>query len=275
MPLSPARARLLIVCAALLWSTGGAAIKSSQLGAPAIAGGRAVFAMLVLGLIFPQARHRPNQEVGVASLAYAGVCTLFVFANTLTTAANAIFIQNIAPIWVLLLAPRLLAEKPTRPELISIPIALVGCALFFAEDLGRGRWSGNLCALAASVSFAVLILMYRKLTSIESFRATVWGNLWIVIMMAPLAIQGPAPTPRDLIGIAYLGLVQQALAALLFVRGIRGVSALEGSLLILLEPLFSPLWAFLLVGERIGALAIAGAVLVLISTLYRLRAAAR
>lgn len=272
-PLSAPSSRAAILAAALLWSTGGAAIKSAALGAPAIAGGRALFAAIALFALLPAARARPTPPILKTAIAYALTCSLFVFANTLTTAGSAIFIQNTAPIWVLLAAPRIYGERPSRPELYSLPFALLGCALFFAGDLGQGRVAGDLCALGASLTYATLIMRYRHTTTEESLSATVLGNLIIVGVMLPLALDGPVPAARDLGILLYLGVVQQAVAAVLFVRGVRGVSALEGSLLVLLEPLASPVWAFILVGERLGPLAILGAAVVLAATAWRTWAA--
>jgi DME family drug/metabolite transporter len=263
-------ARLAILGAAVLWSTGGAAIKLTALSAPRIAGGRALIAALVLLLLVPAARGRWSRPVLWTALAYAATCTLFVFANRLTTAGNAIFIQNTAPVWVLLVGPVLLGERPSREELLSIPISLLGCVFFFLDDLEGGRLAGNLCAAAASLSYALLIVAYRKLSSAEGVTATVAGNVVVAGLMAPLALDGPAPGALDLAALVYLGALQQAGAALLFIRGIRGVSALEGALLILFEPLLSPVWAFLLVGERLGPWALLGAGLILGATVLRL-----
>jgi drug/metabolite transporter (DMT)-like permease len=257
-----------------LWSTGGTAIKLTSLGAPAIAGGRAVIAALALLIALPDARRLPTRRIAVPALAYAATCILFVVANTLTTAGHAIFIQNTAPVWVLLIAPRLLGERATRAELISIPFGLIGCGLVFADRLGDGKGgdgalAGDLCALAASFTYALLIVLYRKRTREEALAATVWGNALIMAMMAPLAARGALPDVRDLAVLAYLGLIQQALTTILFVRGIRHVSALEGALLTLIEPLMSPVWAYLLVGEKMGPLALGGAGLIAGTTLLR------
>ena len=267
--MSPQRARLLIAVTAILWSTGGAAIKLATLDAPAIAAGRAIFAAVTIWLLIPEARGRPTRNIVWTALTYAVTCSLFVIANRLTTAGHAIFIQNIAPVWVLLLAPVLLGEHATRAEKWSIPLGLVGCGLVFADHLGEGRWAGDLCALAASLSYALLIILYRKHTTAESMSATVLGNLMIVVVMLPLALGGPAPTAQDVAVLAYLGIFQQALTAFLFVRAVRHVSALEGALLTLLEPLFSPLWAFLMVGETLGPLAVTGAILIGATTVLR------
>lgn len=266
--------RVAVVAAAVLWSTGGLAIKLSGSTAPQIAGGRAAVAAVVLFALLPAARARWHRRIWGTAAAYAATCVLFVFANTLTTAGNAIFIQNIAPVWVLLIAPWFLGERSTRTEALSVPISLLGCALFFADDLSPGRLSGNTIAAAASVTYAFVIMGYRKLDSGDGLSATVCGNVLVVLVCLPFAASGPTPTGEDLAVYGYLGAIQQGLAAVLFVRGIRSVSALEGALLILLEPLFSPVWAFIGVGERLGPMAIAGGALIVTAMVWRVSTAA-
>jgi drug/metabolite transporter, DME family len=273
--MSVVRSRLSIIAAASLWSTGGAAIKLSSATAPQLAIGRAVVAALALVLFVPKARVRWTRPILITAVFYAVTCTLFVFANTLTTAGNTIFIQNTAPIWVLLLGPWLLKERATFWEKVSVPVSLLGCLLFFLDDMSPGRLTGNLCALAASVTYALLIISYRKIGESEGLAATIAGNVLIAMVLVAFALDGPMPTARDFAVFIYLGAIQQGVAALLFIRGIRGVSALEGALLTLFEPLLSPVWAFLLLGERLGALALTGAALVLGATVLRVRASIR
>ena len=112
-----------ILAAAVLWSTAGAAIKRCALDGWQIAGGalarrRACSCLLVVR----EARRRPTLRVLLVAVAYAFTVVLFVVATKLTTAANAIFIQDTAPLWVLLLSPWLLRERPTRGELLAIPV---------------------------------------------------------------------------------------------------------------------------------------------------------
>lgn len=272
---APGVGRLAIIGAAVLWSTGGAAVKSSALTAPQIAGGRAVIAALVLWLVIKEARVRPNGRILLAALWYAVTAVLFVFANTLTTAASTIFLQNTAPIWVLLLSVPFLGERPSRAERLSVPVALGGALLFFLDDDQSGRLAGNLCALAASVTYALLIMSYKKLSSAEGTAATIYGALLVALGTLPFGLEGPAPTGTDLLVLLHLGILQQAGAALLFIWGIRGISALEGALLTLFEPLLSPLWAFLFVHEQVGPLGWLGGTLIVLATISRAWAARR
>lgn len=263
------RSRLLILGAAALWSTAGAAIKSCGLDAWQIAGGRSLVAALVISALFRTARVRPDRRILPVAAAYAATVLLFVVATKLTTAANAIFIQDVAPLWVMLLSTRLLGERPTRGELCAAPFFLGGMVLFFLDHISAGQRVGNLVALASGVTFALCILGLRRLRESGADAAAAWGNLLAVACAAPLAVRGPGPTAQDLAIVAFLGVFQLGLAYALFARGLRGVSAVEASLLMLLEPVLNPVWTFLVAGERPGPWAIAGGGVVLAATVWR------
>jgi drug/metabolite transporter (DMT)-like permease len=260
--------RLAILAAAVLWSTGGAAIKLCNLSAWQIAGGRSLVAGVFLFLALRDARRRPDRITLAVALAYAGTVVLFVLANKLTTSANAIFLQDTAPGWVLLLSPWLLRELPTRGAVLSLPVYGVGLALFFLDELSPGQAAGNVVALASGVSFALCIVGLRRVGE-RGPAALVWGNAIGFVATAPLWISGPAPAPMDLALVAYLGIFQLGLAYLLFARGLLRTPAVEASLLALLEPVLNPIWAYLFAGETPGPWALAGGAIILAATAWR------
>src|SRR5512138_1957169 len=141
------KSRFLVLAAAALWSTGGAVIKSVHLDGWQIAGARALVAGIFLAASFRGVRGRVTPLVLGVAVAYALTTVLFVLATKLTTSANAIFIQDTAPLWVLVLSPWLLDERPTRGELLAVPIFGAGLALFFMDELSPGQHLGNLTAL--------------------------------------------------------------------------------------------------------------------------------
>ena len=262
------RSRLLLLAAALLWSTAGAAIKRCGLAAWQIAGGRSLVAAVFLFLAVRDARLRPTLRVLVVAAVYAVTVILFVVATKLTTAANAIFIQDTAPLWVLILSPWLLRELPTRGELLAVPIYGIGLGLFFLDELAPGQLAGNLAALVSGLAFALAILGLRLLRQ-EGPAALAWGNVIAAVVTLPLWPRGPASTNGDLALVVYLGVFQLALAYLAFSRGVSGTPAIEASLLILVEPVLNPIWTFLAMGERPGPWAIAGGAVVLLATAWR------
>jgi DME family drug/metabolite transporter len=262
------RSRLLVLAAAVLWSTGGAAIKLCGLSAWQIAGGRSLVAALFLLAAAPEARRRPSPRALAVAVAYAFTVVLFVLATKLGTAANAIFIQDSAPLWVLVLSPVLLGERPGRGELLAVPVYAGGLALFFLDELSVGQLAGNAAALASGVAFAFSIVGLRALRGAGP-SALAWGNIVAAVAMAPLWPAGPAPTALDLGLVAFLGVFQLGLAYLAFSRGVSGTPAVEASLLVLLEPVLNPVWALLLAGERPGPWAMAGGAVILAATAWR------
>lgn len=283
------KSRLLILAAAVLWSTAGAVMKSCDLSGWQIAGGRSLIAGIFLFLVLPKGRRLPNLPILLTSLAYAATVVLFALANKLTTAANAIFLQDTAPLWVLVFSFWLLGERPQRSALSSVPVFGLGLCLFFVDELSPGQLAGNLVALASGVAFAFCIVGLRRAhvarsgpvdtrshehaepssDGSASAASLIAGNALAALVTLPFWFSGPVPDSADLLILVYLGVFQLGLAYVCFARGMAHTSALEASLLALLEPVLNPIWTFLVVGERPGTWALAGAAIILVATVWR------
>ncbi len=262
------RSRLYLLAAAVLWSTAGAAVKLSSLSAWQLASGRSLVAALVLALAIPAGRRLPSWRGLAASVAYAATVVTFILANKLTTSANAIFLQDTAPLYVLLLSPLLLRERPSRGELAAVPVFLLGLSLFFLDQLDPGQLWGNVIALGSGLAFALCILGLRAVGE-EGSSVLVWGNLIAGASVLLPALGGPKPTTQDLGLLVFLGVFQLGLAYALFQRGLRETPAVEASLLILLEPVLNPVWTFIFAGERPGPWALVGGTIILLATAWR------
>ena len=266
--MTPAAARLHILAAALLFSTGGAAIKGTTLSGFQVAGFRSAVAALALVLLLPGARRGFSLRLLPAALAYAATLVSFVTATKLTTSAAAIFLQSTAPIWVLVLSPLLLAEPVRRRDLPFVVAAAVGLLLVFLGSRDPAATAprpglGNAIALASGVFYALMMMTMRRLArggsgEADALPAVVLGNALAFAACLPLSLPVVGATARDALGILYLGLVQIGLAYWLFSRGLHRLRALEVSLLALLEPVLNPLWTWLLHAERPSPLALAG-----------------
>ena len=267
------KSRLYLLAAAALWSTAGAGMKLCGLSTLQIAGGRSLIAGLFLLVAVRESRRWPRWRMALATAGYASTVILFVLANKLTTSANAIFIQDTAPLWVLVFAAWLLHERPRRGELLAIPVYGVGLTLFFLDELSPGGFTGNLVALASGFTFALLIVGMR-LAREDGPAALALGNLVAAAVALPFWGYGGSPRLVDLGIVAYLGVFQLGLAYVCFGRGIAHVPAVEASLLVLLEPVLNPIWTFLLAGERPGPWALLGGAVVLGATVWRTLASA-
>jgi drug/metabolite transporter (DMT)-like permease len=224
--------------------------------------------------VFGAARVRPDRPILLAGIAYAATVVLFSVANKLTTSANAIFIQDTAPLWVVLLSPLLLRERPSRGELLSIPLYGAGLVLFFLDELSAGQVAGNFVALASGVAFAFCIVTLRQVGE-SAIAAVAWGNMIAAAIALPSWFGGVHATATDLALLCYLGVFQLGLAYVLFARGVQRTPAVEASLLCLLEPVLNPIWTWLFAGERPGPWALAGGAIIVGVTAVRTAWAAR
>ena len=163
---------LFVVGAALLWSTGGLFIKWTSLSGLALSFWRSFFAAITVALITRHEGFRINKLTAVASVLYAVLLILFVLATKQTTAANAIFLQYTAPVYLLILEPLIYKEKFRPRDLITVLICLGGMALFFVGQLRPQDVSGNLLALASGLCFALYFLCLRHPKAREVNRAS-------------------------------------------------------------------------------------------------------
>jgi drug/metabolite transporter (DMT)-like permease len=273
-----ARAVGLMAAAALCWSLGGLLIKSVAWPPLAVAGGRGLIAAAFLAVFAPRFRFTWSAAQIGGALAYAGTTILFVTANKLTTAANAILLQYTAPVWIALFGAWFLGERATRADWFTIVVVFSGMALFFCDDLRFAGFAGNLVALASGVAFASMTLLLRKQKDTSAEESIFLGNLLAGAIGIPFMFSAHSiPSVRGWIALALLGVVQLGLSYLLYARAIRHVTALEAVLIPVIEPILNPVWVLLVIGERPGPLSLLGGVIVLsavtVRTLHSLRTA--
>jgi DME family drug/metabolite transporter len=245
---------LLVLVAALLWSTGGLFIKWTTLTAFELSFWRSLLAALTVSYFTRREGFRLNRMTVITSLLYAALLLLFVVATKLTTAANAIFLQYTAPIYVLILEPLFYKEKFRRADLITVAVCVMGMSLFFVGKLRPQDIAGNLTALASGLCFAFYILLLRHPRSqiVNRASSVIYGNLLLVIFTAPAGIAAlEYITVQDFGIVFFLGVFQIGVAYTFFTLGMaRGVRSLDASIVGYIEPVLNPLWVFLFLGER-------------------------
>ena len=271
-PSMPAAAR--VVLAGVLFATGGALIKSCGLPPLQRSAVRALFAAVAIFALLPESRRRPDRGVLALLPAYFVATCFYVVANSLTTAANTIFLQSTAPLWVLLIGPLLLRERAGRRDLAILLGVAAGMTLCFVAPSARSATApdpetGDVLALLAGVGFAFLIVGMRRLTRRDPGSAAMvaaWGNLAtapLSLALMPIVDQSPQlGTPTDWLVLATLGLFQVGLAYVVLVRAIPDVPAVRVSLLLMIEPALNPLIALLVHGESPHWLTFVGGALI-------------
>lgn len=262
------RSVLMLVVAAALWSLGGVLIKSVQWHPLAIAGARSLIAAATVLLLMPRPRLTWSVPQVGGAVCYAGTVLLFVCANKLTTAANAIFLQYTAPIYIAVLGAWFLHERPTRLDWVLIVATQFGIGLFFLDDLQPGNFLGNVCALASGLCYAALVLLLRLQRESSPFESVLLGNILTGLIGLPFMLAS-SPGEGSWWALAALGVVQLGIPYVLFARAIRHVRALEASLISALEPVLNPVWVLIFLHEQPGRWALVGGLVVVCSAVTR------
>lgn len=266
-------ARLLAIAAALLFSTGGAAIKTAAFSGMQVSSVRAGIAAVTL-LLFVRGRVTWSWPTWAVGAVYAATVTLFVNATKLTTAAHAIFLQSTAPLYLVVLGPLVLGERLRGRDVVYFGAVGAGLALCFvavpaATVTAPDPRSGNVLALLCGVAWALTLLGLRWVERRESgvaLSAVITGNLLACLAGLPFAWPLPVAAAGEWATLAYLGVFQIALAYVCLTRAMASLSALDASLLLLLEPVLNPVWTWAVRGEHPGFWALAGGALILAAT---------
>ena len=271
------KARLNLIIGALLFSTGGVAIKVATLTGWQLSCFRSFVAGVAVFVLIPKARRGWSWRSLIVAIPYAATFTLFALANKLTTAANAIFLQDTAPFYILLLSPLLLGERIRRQDVALMLALIVGLGLIFSSvhqplETATDPELGNLLATCAGLSWALTVLGLRWLAvrsrehDEQPEAAVVTGCFVASLVAVYFAFPVQNSSAINWLIVLYLGIFQIGLAYVLITEGMRHIPALESSLILLVEPVFSPVWAWLLLAESPGALAILGGGVVILAT---------
>jgi drug/metabolite transporter (DMT)-like permease len=262
------RSVLFLIIAALLWSSGGLLVKMVNLNSLAIAGGRSfISALLMLAVI-----RKPSLKFNIYKLggavAYTGTVVLLVMSYKLTTAATAILLQYTAPIYVALLGAWFLKERTTKLDWISIFLVFGGMVLFFIDEMSAGGMLGNLYATLSGFCFACMVLLLRKQKDESPLESVFWGNVLTAIIGLPFLF-GSAIDTSSWIGLLLLGIFQLGIPYILYAFALKHVTALEGILIPVIEPILNPVWVFLALGEAPSPWTFVGGFIVLLAIVGR------
>ena len=261
-PVTHRKAVVLLMIAATLWSTSGLFIKLLDLSPVAIWGGRSwVVAVVFFLWIRPKSIHYTLPEC-VAALGYMTVQFFFIWALQHAPAANVIFLQYTSPLWVIPLAWLFLREKPRKIDWMTMAVIFVGMIFLLGDGLQFEGIKGNVLAIISGACMAVMMVAMRKQKSGRPENSLLLGSVLGGIISTPTLIETTFAS-SDILILLYLGVFQIGLGMIIFSIVIKHLQALEATIITTLEPILTPVWVFLVLGEVPRTLAIVGALLVL------------
>ncbi len=258
------------VLAAIIWSTGGLLIKLLPQSAFTILFYRSLYAGLLFLAVFRRRALRVNKLSLAASAFYCVLLIAFVSATKLTTAANAIFLQYTAIAFVLLIEPKLL-KVPIRPiNIFTVIASMLGMSLFFVDQFATDNWLGIGIASISGIALAGFVLCQRLNSPDYQENSILLGNLWVILAVSPFVYDQLGGTAYEHGLMAFLGFIQIGVGYMLFTYGQKILSALESSLIALLEPILNPIWVLIGYGEQPSIFALIGGSMIILALLIRM-----
>ncbi len=248
--------RRCVLAAAVLWSLSGVIAKGLVgLDAPVIAFYRGLFAGLALLPLATRSKRSFRWGMIPQVLIFGAMTGLYIGALKSTTAANAIFLQYSAAIWMVPASFLILREWPDRRSLLGISLVAVGILVIVVlGEKGPSDRLGISLALGSGVCYALVAVGMRALSNLDPIWLSAVNNLggalvlgaWILLTIGPI----PLPTPLEALALLGFGVIQMAIPYALFARGLREIPAPEAGLISLIEPILNPIWVLLVLSER-------------------------
>jgi DME family drug/metabolite transporter len=128
-------------------------------------------------------------------------------------------------------------------------IGIIGIGVIFAGSYSGGQLKVVVIALISGLGYAAVMIFLRVLRDVSSRWLTVVNHLFGGLVLLPLVISVPLPSPSQFAFLFVYGAVQMGIPYWLVARGLRSVSPQEAGTITLLEPILNPLWAYLVAGE--------------------------
>lgn len=210
----------------------------------------------------------------VMALALGSAFIAFIFALTLTTVANTVFILAVSPLAAALLARLVLGERIGRATLAAMAAALIGVALMVGDSLGSGSFDGNLMALLACLGYAAAIVALRAGRAVDMMPATCLSGAF-ALLVCSLLVGSLAIPAGDILLSLLLGTGQLGAQYALITYASRAVPAGQITLIMLLEVLLAPLWVWIGIGEVPADMTLVGGAVVLAAVLLQILAPMR
>lgn len=259
---------LMMLIACILFSTGGILCKLIPWSPLAINGVRNLLGGSLIGIYLLATHHRLrfNFKIVIGAICMGGVTTLFIVANKLTTAANAIVLQYSAPIWLILLSALLLKEKPRAKDVITIVIVLIGIVFFFLDGIGSGTTWGNIAGVGAGLFYSGLFLL-NSLPDADALSSLFIGQFGTGILLTPFVFRESDFSVVPVVTVICLGLFQVGLAYIFFNLGTKYTAPVTASIIAGIEPILNSVLVMIFWGEMLKPLALIGAVIVIAAIL--------
>ena len=202
----------------------------------------------------------------VAGLVLSLSFVAYVYAMTITTVANVVFIISTQTMFLAITGYIFLKEKISLISFISIVLAMSGITIMIGDSILSGSLLGNIIALAIPINFSILVIIIRKNKNLDMVPAIFYSGIFSLIYGLILS-ESYTFSYHDIKMGFLLGVPQLAFGFICITIGSRSTASTTVGLLMLTETLFAPVWVWLFLNEippisvLIGGAIIIGAII--------------
>lgn len=259
---------LMMLACALLWSLNGLSIKLVPWDSMTLAGWRGLAAALTLfaamrWLKYPISFSPRSLLIGLC------VCAtgfLYIVANRLTTAANAIVLQYTSPVWLMALSIVFFKRKYRALDYAAVLLTLGGIALFFLDELAPGGALGNIIAIIDGCTLAGAYLLVGESDEPKRLSGILCGLALTAVIGIPFTVFNKIEVTGTTVAlVAAMGVFQLGLPYALYSMAINYCPPLGCVLIGSAEIVLNPVWVWLVVGEAPDTYALIGGALILVT----------
>ena len=259
---------LLMLACALLWSANGLCIKLTPWNSMVLAGWRGFAGAITLFIAMKALKMKININ---ARTILIGVCVcatgfLYIIANRLTTAANAIVLQYTSPVWLVVLSMIFFGRKYRGIDYAAVLLTVGGIALFFLDQLAPGGTLGNIIAIIDGCSLGGAYLLMGESEGGNRLSGTLAGLVMMAVVGIPFTfVYPPEVTAVSVVMVAVMGIFMLGLPYALYSVAINYCPPLGCVLISSIEIVLNPVWVWLGTGEMPDMFAMIGSAVILIT----------
>lgn len=262
-----------IIAAAILFSFAGIFAKTMVgLPVPSIIFYRFVFAFAILfgalaitGNLGRMRLKGDKRHLVFSSLMWAATMLSFFTAAINASVSTAVLLLYTAPVYVMVLSPALLGERPTKNAAMALAMSIAGMLLIVGpQDMGFSHQLGLLAGVISGITYAFRIMVSKRIIrTYDGYSQAFWAFAIGMLVLLPAAFVPAEAVLKNTLSLALLAIFPTILAVSLTINGLKKVKASNASIVALIEPLSAVVLSALLLNEQVTAATVIGGALIL------------